>query len=213
MHQLFHVYFSVGYSNTADARKAQDVVDQARHAAGVVPHYVQHALAFVIQFACIVLQQHARKSVDGAQRRAQVMRNGVGKSFQFLVGVLQFGGSRADPVFQVILERNERELRDFLLGDVVYRAERAQRLAVLAVMRLASFVHVFHASVLHQQPVHDVVRRPVFNRFGIGAVHPVPVIGMDPVKESFEGRAEFFRIDFEDAVYLVRPGQHIAHQV
>src|SRR5579883_1062756 len=39
----------------------------------------------------VILKQREAVSIDGTQRRTQIMRNGIAECFQFLVSSLQFG--------------------------------------------------------------------------------------------------------------------------
>lgn len=49
-----------------------------------------------------MLLKQVREPVDMAQRRAQVVGDGVRKGLQFLVGGLELGGALDDPLFQLI---------------------------------------------------------------------------------------------------------------
>ena len=76
-----------------DAREAEQVVDQLPHALRGVADPVQIVVALLVQLIGITGQQGGAKAVHGAQRGAQVVRDGVGEGFQFLVGGLELGGA------------------------------------------------------------------------------------------------------------------------
>ena len=69
------------------------------------------------------------------------------------------------------------------------------------------------APIAHQQPVGDLVGRPIFQRRGVGLVHRVAIFRMNGVEEGLVGGAEPAWIDFEQAKYLIAPGQLSADQI
>ncbi len=67
--------------------------------------------------SAVVFQQDVREAVDGAQRRAQVVRNRIGKRLQFLVGRFQLRRALGDALFQFLIE----------LADFFFRLLRSMR--------------------------------------------------------------------------------------
>ena len=63
------------------------------HLAGVVADHAEQPQAFRIQLRRIVFAQDGAETVDGAQRRTQVMRDGIAEALQVRVGGLQLTGT------------------------------------------------------------------------------------------------------------------------
>src|SRR5205807_785119 len=61
----------------AEALESEQVIDQAADLLRIGPHVAQIFLAFGGQCGRVVIQQDPREAVDGPQRRAQVVRDGV----------------------------------------------------------------------------------------------------------------------------------------
>ena len=59
----------------------------------------------------MIFQENPGEAVNGPEGRPQVMGDGIGKTFQLLVGRLQLGRALFDPLFQFFIE-----LQDFFLG-------------------------------------------------------------------------------------------------
>ena len=79
-----------------------------------------------IHLVGVVLEHHARESVHGAQRGAQVVGNGITEGLQLLVGGDQLGGTG----FQIRVKLADFLLRMLALGDVEIDADHARGLAV-----------------------------------------------------------------------------------
>src|SRR5919202_2155045 len=77
----------------AQARKGEQIVDQATHLLRVVTHEVEVPLGVRGELRRVLLQQDAREAIDGAQGRAQVMGDGVAESLEFLIGGGEVGGA------------------------------------------------------------------------------------------------------------------------
>ena len=60
-----------------ELRQAQQVGDEPVHVRRAGIHVLQQAAAFVVERADVLGQQCLREHRDGAQRRAQVVRNGI----------------------------------------------------------------------------------------------------------------------------------------
>ena len=95
----------------ADARQAEQVVDELGHALAGRPHAVKGAPAVVAERGGVVLEQHLAESVDGAQRTAQVVRDGVGERLELAVGGLELGGPLAHAPLEVRVEGHELRFR------------------------------------------------------------------------------------------------------
>ena len=72
----------------ADPREGQEVVNELAHLLGVSPDDVQQPLPLGIQAVGIIFQENPGEAVNGPEGRPQVMGDGIGKTFQLLVGRL-----------------------------------------------------------------------------------------------------------------------------
>src|ERR1700676_454753 len=77
----------------ANARQIQKFIDEPAHAMNPVFDALQMMAGFRRHGCAKILGQHAGKAANVAQRRAQVMRYGVGESLEFLVCFLQLRGA------------------------------------------------------------------------------------------------------------------------
>ena len=68
-----HVDRAAAHFAAAQTREGQKVVDELPHLLGVLVDHVQHALSFLVELVGARVDQHAGESVDGAERRAQVV--------------------------------------------------------------------------------------------------------------------------------------------
>ena len=68
-------------------------------------------MPFSIQAIGIIFQENPGEAVNGPEGPPQVMGDGIGKTFQLLVGRLQLGRAPLHPLFQFFIE-----LVDFFLG-------------------------------------------------------------------------------------------------
>ena len=89
----------------------QHVLDEA-----VEPDRRTHNLmkildTLLVQFGAVFLHQKLSEALHGAQRRAHVMRNAVGKAFQFTNCFLKFAGAVLDQLLQL-----KGMPADFILG-------------------------------------------------------------------------------------------------
>jgi hypothetical protein len=71
--------------------------------------------------------QQDAKAVDGAERRAQVVRNGVRKRLDLLVGRFQLGRPARDAGFQVNVEPHNFNFSLLALADVGNRGDKTGR--------------------------------------------------------------------------------------
>ena len=71
----------------------------------------------------MVLQQRLAETVHGAQRRPQIVRDGVGKALQFGIGGAQFGGALHDAQFKLGVEATNLLFCPPPLGDVTGQPE------------------------------------------------------------------------------------------
>ena len=76
----------------SEPREGEEVVDELPHLPGVGADHAEDALAFGIEAVGVVLEQDACIAVDGAQRRPEIVRDGVGEGPERLVGCLELEG-------------------------------------------------------------------------------------------------------------------------
>ena len=68
---------------------------------GVAGDAVEQGLALLAQHGPLAVEEDLRETVDGAQRRAQVVGDGVGERLLLAQRLLQGGGARVDELLQV----------------------------------------------------------------------------------------------------------------
>ena len=56
-----------------------------------------------IKLLAKILQEGLAKSIYGAQRGTQIMRDRVGKGFEFLIDIVQLGRPLLNPLFQFVM--------------------------------------------------------------------------------------------------------------
>ena len=115
----------------------------------------------------------------------------------------------------LLLARAQRLLGLFVLGDVVHHPHGADDLAALVAEVFAFFADDADlAGRPLDDPVLDFVAvLAVPNRAGIGGVNSGAVVRVNGLEEGLVCRAELLRLQAEDAVHLVGPGQPVGHQV
>jgi len=77
------------------AGEIQNIVDQPTHFACCLTHDRQQPPAFDIELRGVILEQDGGVPVDRPQRRAQIMRNGIGEGLQLRIGSRQIPGTLA----------------------------------------------------------------------------------------------------------------------
>ena len=88
-------------------REGQEVVDELAHQVRARSYHVKFIEGVRIKLIPLLLEDEARISVDGAERRAQIMSDGIAEAFEFL-----------DGIFQLPLPFPHLQLRMFALSDV-----------------------------------------------------------------------------------------------
>ena len=99
-----HVQVGRLHFPAAQAREGQKVVDELAHVPGIGPDDTQQPLPFGIQAVGMIFQEDPGETVNGPEGGPEVMGDGVGKTFQFLVDRLQLGRAPLDPLFQLFIE-------------------------------------------------------------------------------------------------------------
>ena len=101
----------------ADAGEREDIVDQLPHPGGAIPHHLQESLTLRVQLVRIILQQDIREAIDRAQRRTKIVRHGIGKGLQFLIGsrqspdgLLQIARACRDQLLKALTMLQQRQL-------------------------------------------------------------------------------------------------------
>ena len=93
--------------SSADFRQTQQIIDHLRHALCRAAHDIEVPTAAVAQLLSLVFEEERTESVDGTERRAQIMRHGVRKCLKFLVGLGKLGGTLDDAPFEIAACRFE----------------------------------------------------------------------------------------------------------
>src|SRR5882724_9116578 len=83
--QRFDVDLLCGYGKASKPGKLQQIINQGPHAFGVGADHTEVAHSLRIQPRAIVLLQHLREAIDGAQRRSEIMRHRIAEALEFPV--------------------------------------------------------------------------------------------------------------------------------
>ena len=76
-----------------------------------------------------MIGQELRESIDVAERRAQVVRDGIGERLQLLVGGLQLRRAVSNALFQLFVQAPEFFLDPLTFRDVTRRSEYTEDIA------------------------------------------------------------------------------------
>ncbi len=147
-----------------------------------------------------------------AHAREELGLGGAGALGVFL-GLRQRLRALRDALLEAGVERGEFVLLPPGLADVLHRADRVQRPAVFAVVRLALLDDPLDAAIGHQQPVLDAVGLARAQRLRVRRVDLAAVLGVHAGEEGLVRRREARRVDLEQRVDLVGPVQMPARQV
>ena len=124
LHHLFGDVAEVGLAQLqfalADPGQGQQVGDQGAHAPGRGQHPMEQLLFVRGKATFQLFAQQTGESVDGPQRRFQVVRDGVGEGVELGVELFQFGRAQAHPLLQ-----GRVELLDFPLAPQPYQFRRS----------------------------------------------------------------------------------------
>ncbi len=98
------------------ARQPQEAVDQRGHVPAAAHDLVEVAARLGIEVVAAILDECLAETGHGAQRCPQIVRDGVGETFEFLVRGRQLGSALRDPRLEGRIER-----ADLLLGGAPFR--------------------------------------------------------------------------------------------
>ena len=126
-----------------EAREGEQIVDQLAHLPAARAHHGEEAISLRVELAAVILFEHLRITVDRPQRRAQIVRNRIGKCLQLLVGGLQFLGALVhaqlkligmalDALIEPRLADRDRELGSYLARDAHLLVGKRARFAAEA---------------------------------------------------------------------------------
>ena len=116
---------------TRDSSSRSSISSDMRTRAG--PDPVEVVAALVVQAVRAVAEQGLAEAVDGPQRRAQVVGDGVGERLQLLHRLRQLRGALADALLELGVQRADLLVRGAALRHVVGDGgEPAQRAAAVA---------------------------------------------------------------------------------
>ena len=175
-------------------REREEVVDELPHLPGIRADHAEDALAFGIEVVGVVLEEDARIAVNGAQRRAEVVGDGVREGPECLVRRLELQGA----LLQLLLSA-------FALGRVPAHTRHPQGAAVVGAVHLAPRAEDVHAAVRPDHPEFRVV-----GRIGLPGVrdltrHPVAVVGVHHAQGIFVPSPERARLEPEERMDVVVP--------
>ena len=211
--QMLHVDLGKVELQSSGAGELEDVVDELSHAAGVVTHHVEQALAFVVQFVSVVFQQNMGKPIDGTQRRAQVVRDGIGKSFQLLVRLFQLRSTLVYPPFQVAVEFIDLVLGLLEPGDVEVDASHAQRPALRISHELAVGLEIVGAAIGPHHAEFGIVFSLAALRLFRDFVARSAVVGMYALQPGLIGAGKLLSFDAIEFIHPVVPDQFVLLQI
>lgn len=78
-----------------EPREIEQSVDELAHPLRGGPDPPERVASGVVESIAVVFLDALTESVDGPQRRAQVVRNRIAERFQFVIGGLELGGPGA----------------------------------------------------------------------------------------------------------------------
>ncbi|MBV6476031.1 MAG: hypothetical protein MOGDAGHF_01608 [Rhodocyclaceae bacterium] len=114
-----------------DAGQRKHVVDDLLHALCSGTDAGDVSLSRGVDPDGVILLDHAREAVDGAQRRGEVVRDRIAEGFQLAVGRCQFRGALDDALFQAFVEPADLGLGLLAFADVEGQADQQLALAAL----------------------------------------------------------------------------------
>jgi len=132
----------------AQARKREQVVHQLPHLLAADTNILEKFTGLSGQLRGVFIQHNVGEAVHGAQRRAQVVGDGIAERFQLLVGLFELGRALDDPLLEFGVESPDILLGLFAVGDVRADGDVLARLAVLVQKRNDCCVHPVTRSVL-----------------------------------------------------------------
>ena len=88
------------YVGAGDAGELEECVYETAHALHPGADALDIVAADLVDCIRVVLFEGEREAIDGAERSAQIVRDGVGEGFQFPVGVFELGGALPDAFFE-----------------------------------------------------------------------------------------------------------------
>src|SRR5262249_49723183 len=94
--QLLEVHVARPAFGPPDPGECQQIIDQVAHSLCGFQNRLQVFLTLVVQRTRCVLLQQFRVTDEMAQRRPQVMRHGIGKRLELLVGHYQLAGAQRE---------------------------------------------------------------------------------------------------------------------
>src|SRR5438552_9025777 len=125
------------------AREIQESVDEVAHPDGRPDDPLERVLARLAETVGAILRQRPAEALDAAQRRAQIVRDGVGERLELLVGDPELGGALGDALLELVAGAPQRALllayllehlvegRDQRSDLVAARAQGAHRVVLL----------------------------------------------------------------------------------
>lgn len=116
----------------ADSRQIQQLIHQQAHAVDALFDALQVSSCFGVHSGGEVFNQDSGKTADVAERRAQIMRNGIGEGLQFVIGCRQLRCAFFHPLFKFLVELADLALVGFSLRDVAERHHATPQGAIRA---------------------------------------------------------------------------------
>ena len=111
------------YEIKTPPRQLQQIVYELPHAPCARRDPPEKALALFIQHVFIILQQCLAETVNPPERGAQVVRNRIGKSFEFPVGGFELSRAFNNAPFELPIELLDFFLGSFAFGNIAGRGK------------------------------------------------------------------------------------------
>ena len=157
--QLIEINLHLSQFLVSEARERQQVINQTPHPACRLRNRGQMMEAFFGKRWADVLFQQFHEARDVAQRRAQIVGDGITERLQILVGLLQLRRAIDDALLQLRVEDTYLIFRPFALRDVANVA--LDHVARTGLIHVADKLHGNLAAVLRFQRQVFVADIPV----------------------------------------------------
>ena len=149
--QRGHVHWLQLQALPADSREGEETINHFTHFSRAVGDDLEQATFALFESAFHLFGQHLGKTVGGPYRGAKVVRDGITKGLEFLVGGRQFGGAFVHPLVEDFVEPPQLGFRLDAQRGVAEHHHRAGGLVVVIADGCGAVVDGPFASVLGQE--------------------------------------------------------------
>ncbi len=165
--------------------KREQIGDQLSHIPGAVADDIQQPAAFAVQTTRVVFLENPRESVDGPERRLEIVRDGIRERLQFTVRDFEFRSAVRDEFFEIVAMLSQLLFGLLSFGNVKTMTDVAHEFP---------FAVVAWATVVEDPPVFAVVAAQAI--FDAECLPPVECSGV-----NFQTALHFVRMNpFRPAV-------------